>query len=296
MISVSDVRKSFGPICAVDGVSFRLPRGKTLGLLGPNGAGKSTTMSLLTGLLTPDAGTISIGDAGAPQIAQARRLIGLAPQSLALYENLTGFENASFFGEIYGLRGARLRERAAWALSFVGLDQRSTDRAGTYSGGMQRRLNLACALVHEPAVLLLDEPTVGVDPQSRNHLLENILKLKRDGMTILYTTHYMEEAEKLCDSIAIMDHGRILAEGTLAELVSQHGGKSVVEMELKSEPKAGVALPGTLNGRQLRFESDDSSAEIYRLSRDGIEFASLHVHRPTLEDVFLKLTGRSLRD
>jgi ABC-2 type transport system ATP-binding protein len=296
MISVSGVQKSFGSLRAVDGVTFQLPRGKTLGLLGPNGAGKSTTMALLTGLLTPDAGTISMGDVGAPQLAEARRLMGLAPQSLALYENLTGFENAAFFGEIYGLRGARLRERAAWALSFVGLDQRSKDRAGTYSGGMQRRLNLACALVHEPAVLLLDEPTVGVDPQSRNHLLENILQLKRDGMTILYTTHYMEEAEKLCDSIAIMDHGKILAEGTLAELVDRHGGKSVVEMELKSEPKADMALPGTVNARHLRFESDDPSAEIYRLSREGIEFAALHVHRPTLEDVFLKLTGRSLRD
>jgi len=295
MIQIQDLQKSFGAIRAVAGVSLDIPRGITLGLLGPNGAGKTTTMSMLAGLLRPDAGSVRIGDAGGPELPSVRATIGIAPQSLAIYANLTGRENLQFFGQLYGLSGARLNERAAWALKFTGLDKRGEDRAGTYSGGMQRRLNLACALVHEPAVLLLDEPTAGVDPQSRNHLIENILALKQQGLTILYTTHYMEEAEKLCDRIAIMDAGRVLADGTLGELLTRHGGQSVVEMELKSAPKV-ESLPGKLEGKTLRFDSSDAGADVVKLAQRGVEFETLTVRRASLEDVFLKLTGRSLRD
>jgi len=295
MIQIEDLQKSFGAVRAVAGVSLDVPRGQTLGLLGPNGAGKTTTMSMLAGLLRPDAGSIRIGEFGGPEIPAARATLGLAPQSLAVYANLTGRENLRFFGQLYGLGGPKLAERAEWALKFTGLDKRGDDRAGTYSGGMQRRLNLACALVHEPSTLLLDEPTVGVDPQSRNHLLENILALKQQGLTILYTTHYMEEAEKLCDRIAIMDEGKVLADGSLPELLAKHGGKSVVEMELKRVPET-QALPGKLDGRTLRFDSADAGTDVLKLAQGGVEFETLNVHRPSLEDVFLSLTGRSLRD
>jgi len=294
MIQIKDLQKSFGAIRAVAGVSLEIPRGITLGLLGPNGAGKTTTMSMLAGLVRPDAGSVRIGDAGGPELPAVRATLGLAPQSLAIYTHLTGRENLLFFGQLYGLSGARLSERAEWALKFTGLEKRGDDFARTYSGGMQRRLNLACALVHEPAVLLLDEPTAGVDPQSRNHLIENILALKQSGLTILYTTHYMEEAEKLCDRIAIMDAGRVLADGTLSELLTQNGGQSVVEMELKRVPE--LALPGKLDGKTLRFESSDAGADVLKLAQSGVEFETLTVRRPSLEDVFLKLTGRSLRD
>jgi ABC-2 type transport system ATP-binding protein len=249
LLTLENVHKSYGATVGVDGLSLTVARGEVLGLLGPNGAGKSTSVGLAVGLLVPDAGTVRIEGKGSPTDPEVRRSIGVAPQALAVYELLTGEENLRFFGEMYGLEGRVLAERVRWGLDFVGLTSRRRDRVGTYSGGMKRRLNLAAALVHDPELVLLDEPTVGVDPQSRNQIFENILALKRLGRTLVYTTHYMEEAERLCDRVAIIDEGRLLALGSVQQLLDAHG----------VEPK--LVLQG-----------------------------------PSLEEVFLQLTGRSLRD
>ncbi len=296
MINVTELRKSFGPIKAVDSASFELRPGESFGLLGPNGAGKSTTIHLIVGLLVPDAGSIAIDGRADPTQATVRRLLGVSPQSLSLYEELTAEENLSFFAQLYGIAGRRRRDRIEWALRFAGLVDRRSDRVKTYSGGMKRRLNLAVALVHDPRVLLLDEPTVGVDPQSRNHIFECIESLKREGRTILYTTHYMEEARRLCDRVAIMDRGRILACDTVDGLIGQYGGRSVVSAELVRPPADASVLPSPLDGTSLRFDTDEPLQAVGRLAGAGVQFATLRVDRPDLETVFLSLTGRSLRD
>jgi ABC-2 type transport system ATP-binding protein len=296
MIQVQQLSKSYGFLKAVKGISFEIRAGETFGLLGPNGAGKTTTISMLIGVLHPDAGTVRMNGSDDPRLAQVRRQLGVATQSLALYDELTANENLRFFGVLYGLRGARLAERVDWCLQFSGLADRRKSRVRTYSGGMKRRLNLACALLHEPRFILLDEPTVGVDPQSRNHIFESIESLKKQGCTILYTTHYMEEAQRLCDRIAIMDHGHILALDTPEHLIGQHGGCSVVEAELERMPDDPARLPAQPDGVHLRWETDRPLEEVARLSADGIRFLSLHIKRPDLESVFLALTGRSLRD
>ncbi|MCI0640277.1 MAG: ABC transporter ATP-binding protein, partial [Gemmataceae bacterium] len=273
MIQVRDLRKAFGSLQAVAGVSFDVPQGETFGLLGPNGAGKTTAIHILTGVLQPDAGVIHINGEQDPTQPQVRRHIGLAPQALSLYEMLSAEENLSFFGKLYGLHGTRLRQRVDVALNLARLSERKHDRVGTYSGGMKRRLNLACALVHDPAVVFLDEPTVGVDPQSRNFLFETIEELARQGRTILYTTHYMEEAERLCKRVAIIDNGKILALDTVPNLVAQHGGVSAVEIELDELPGAAATLPGTLEGKVLRFTSDAPQEEPARLAQLGLKFS-----------------------
>jgi ABC-2 type transport system ATP-binding protein len=295
MIRARDLRKAYAKIQAVDGVSLELVAGETFGLLGPNGAGKSTTIHLLTGALRPDDGEVAINGSADPTRAEVRRHIGVAPQVEALYDELSAAENLSFFGRLYGMGGARLKERVAWCLGLAGLKDRATDRVKTYSGGMKRRLNLACALLHDPPVLLLDEPTAGVDPQSRNHLLDRIEGLARAGRTVLYTTHYMEEAERLCDRVAIMDQGKILALDTVDELLRQHGGPSTVEAEVVHVPDS-VALPAPLEGNVLRFATDQPFEEANRLRNAGVQFNRFRVDRPSLESVFLALTGRRLRD
>ena len=277
---------------AVDGVSFEIAAGTTFGLLGPNGAGKTTTIHMLVGALEPDSGTVTVGG----QTDDVAGRIGIAPQSLALYEQLTAEENLRFFGKVYGLSGARLSERVRWCLDFVALESRRNDRAETYSGGMKRRLNLACAVVHDPAVIFMDEPTVGVDPQSRNHIFDSIEALRAEGKTILYTTHYMEEAERLCDRVAIMDQGKILAEATVPELVAAHGGLSTLTVELSEAPPEGVALPGELSGSTLEVDTDDPTAALKTILGRDVHFSSVDIRRPDLESVFLNLTGRSLRD
>lgn len=296
MIKIKSVRKSFGAVNAVDGVSFEVNGQETFGLLGPNGAGKTTTISMIIGILKPDGGSVMIDGASDPRAAETRRRIGIAPQSLSLYANLTAQENLVFFGRLYGLRAATLRERVDWALDFAGLTDRRRHRVKTFSGGMQRRLNLAVALVHDPQIILLDEPTVGVDPQSRNHIFNSIEQLKSEGRTILYTTHYMHEAQRLCDRVAIMDNGQILDQDTVGALIDRHGGRSTVKAELRHAPENADVLPGTLDGLALRFESDEPLEEIGRLSAAGVAFETLEVARPDLETVFLTLTGRSLRD
>jgi ABC-2 type transport system ATP-binding protein len=295
MICARDLRKSYVNVQAVDGVSLELVAGETFGLLGPNGAGKTTTIHMLIGVIRPDSGEVSIQGLPDPTRAEVRRQLGVAPQIESLYDELSAAENLAFFGRLYGLGGIRLKERVNWCLGLAGLRDRATDRVKTYSGGMKRRLNLACALVHDPPVLLFDEPTAGVDPQSRNHLLDTIEGFARAGRTILYTTHYMEEAERLCDRVAIMDQGKILALDTVDELLRQHGGPSTVEAEVAELPN-NVSLPGTMEGNILRFACDKPFEEANRLRNAGVQFVRFHVDRPSLETVFLNLTGRRLRD
>ena len=281
MLIFDNVRKKFGDIVAVDGLTLTIGCGEVLGLLGPNGAGKSTTVNMAVGLLAPDQGRIVIDGAGDPRRPEVRSRLGVAPQALALYETLSGSENLRFFGEVYGLAGDALRQRVAWSLAFVGLTERADDRVITYSGGMKRRLNLAAALVHDPALILLDEPTVGVDPQSRHQIFENILELKRLGRTLVYTTHYMEEAARLCDRVAIIDRGRLLALGTVPELLDRHG--------------AQLTLVAHTGSGEHRIATTEPLAELNRLAA-AEPVTTFQVERATLEQVFLQLTGRSLRD
>ncbi len=234
----------YGDITAVDGISFEVARGETFGLLGPNGAGKTTTINMIVGALHPDSGSVVVDGELDPTRPSARLKIGTAPQSLALYGDLTAEENLTFFGTLYGLGGARLRGRVEWALEFSGLAARRRHRVGTYSGGMQRRLNLVCGLLHDPPVILLDEPTVGVDPQSRNLIFESIEALRKQGRTILYTTHYMEEAERLCDRVAIMDRGKILALDRVEALLLRYGGEPVTKVERGSLETVFLRLTG----------------------------------------------------
>ncbi len=294
MIIAQELVKSFGSIRAVDGVDLAIQRGECYGLLGPNGAGKSTTINMLVGLIAPDQGRVEIGGAS-PRLAATRRRLGAAPQALSLYDELSGRENLEFFGRLFGLTGRSLRERVHWALDLADLQARSRHRVSTYSGGMKRRLNIAVALVHGPQVVLLDEPTVGVDPQSRNYIFETIERLKADGMTILYTTHYMEEAQRLCDRVAIMDQGRLLAEGPVAELLKRFGGNKVVVAQVTQYPD-GVKLPETLRDGQLRFEAAEPMETLAKLMAQGVRFQAIQISEPDLESVFLALTGKTLRD
>jgi len=295
-IIVDSLRKSYGAIKAVDGLSFRVARGESFGLLGPNGAGKTTTIGMIVGALRPDAGRVTVDGESDPTRPAIRRRIGVAPQALALYQDLTAEENLAFFGTLYGLAGPRLKERVEWALEFSGLTDRRTSRVAGYSGGMQRRLNLVCGLLHDPPVILLDEPTVGVDPQSRNAIFDSIERLKRDGRTILYTTHYMEEAERLCDRVAIIDHGAILAIDTVGALLQQHGGAPTVEIEFPARPASLDDGGGTWEGSRWRIQTERPVEALQRAMGTAEPFSHVSIERATLEDVFLHLTGRSLRD
>ena len=296
MIRTEDIRKSFGEIRAVDGISFEVSRGQIYGLLGPNGAGKTTTLGMVSGIIRPDSGRVRIDGDGDPMHPRTRSLLGSAPQALAIYDELTAEENLFFFGRLYGLHGGRLRERARWCLEFAQLSERRKSLAGTFSGGMKRRLNLACGLIHQPQVLLLDEPTVGVDPQSRNMIFGSIESLRENGITVIYTTHYMEEAERLCDMVAVVDHGKLLAVDTVERLIELHGGKAVVSAEIERLPADSLALPGEIENGVLRFDTEQPLEDVAELSRRGLVFRTLRIDRPDLERVFLNLTGRKLRD
>lgn len=296
MIEAIDLQKSYGDLRAVAGVSLRIERGEAFGLLGPNGAGKTTTLHMLVGALAPDGGTVSINGRPDPTDPETRRCVGVVPQDLAIYGELTAEENLSFFGRLNGLRGTRLAERIDHGLEFAELTDRRKDRANEFSGGMKRRLNLACGLVHEPEVLLCDEPTVGVDPQSRAHIVERIAELQRSGCTLIYTTHSMEEAQRLCDRVAILDRGEVLALDTVEGLITAHGGTSVVHATFVTPPRADAGLPGELDGEQLRVETDKPFEAVAAIGRCAAEVAQLRVERPDLERVFLNLTGRRLRD
>lgn len=309
MIEVEGLVKRYGERTAVDGVSFSVSHGELFCLLGPNGAGKTTTLSILATLLPFDAGKVTLAGHALPGEAERLKpLIGLVPQDLALYLPLSAWDNLAFFGRIYGLRGATLRERIREALIVVGLLDRARDAVKTYSGGMKRRLNLAAGLLHRPQILFLDEPTVGVDPQSRNFIFEHVEGLRDQGMTIIYTTHYMEEAERLCDRVAIMDQGRILALDAPEGLIGLLGGGvvylGVPPAYLPELAPAVQKLPHvravSLGDDRLKIETSEAREallELIGLARaQDTPILSLEVLEPNLESVFLHLTGKHLRD
>ena len=305
MLLIQDVVKRYGTLTALNGVTLKVKAGEFFGLLGPNGAGKSTLMSLVCGLRPPDEGTLSLdGVALSMADATGRLALGLVPQHIALYQELSADQNLRIFGQLYGLRGSLLRERVEEALVAVQLVERRKDQVKNFSGGMQRRLNLAAALLHRPKLLLCDEPTVGVDPQSRNAIFEYLERLNREGLTIIYSTHYMEEATRLCTRIGVIDHGEILAHGTLDELLTQLPFEDEIRFPANPETAALAAQLGsngelvTLDGtHRFRPRAD------YRLSTFFLQAESLGLparlftsQRPTLEALFLHLTGRTIRE
>ena len=308
-ISVTDLRKSFGELKAVQGVSFQVQPGEIFSLLGPNGAGKTTTISILSTLLRPDQGDAQVmGHSIRRDPMKVKVVLGVVPQEIALYEDLTARENLDFWGKMYGLRGAPLRRRVQEVLEIIGLADRANGRVGKFSGGMKRRVNIGVALLHKPQVIYMDEPTVGIDPQSRRNILDSVVALKNQGMTVLYTTHYMEEAQELSDHIAIMDHGKLIACGTNEELVRLVGEQTRIDLTLNVEASRvlpiwraveGVSQVSAEDGR-VTVLVGDSNLVLPRLFESATRLAaritSVDIREPNLEAVFLHLTGRALRD
>ncbi len=309
MIEVHELVKRYGTFDAVKGITFDVAAGEVFGLLGPNGAGKTSTLSMISCLHAPTSGTIRIAGLDIRTQTQAvKSCVGVVPQELALYPTLTARDNLLFFGAIYGLHGKTLQARMEEVLDVVGLRDRALDVVDTFSGGMKRRLNLACGLLHRPKVLLLDEPTVGVDPQSRNLIFENIRQLNTQyKMTVIYTTHYMEEAETLCARVAIMDQGKLIACDTPRELI-RHYGDGTIELKtsaLKADLAPGLRKVAHVNEvtqveNTLHIRSNKTYTAIVDvlalLKSQGVELEALHIQEASLENVFLKLTGKSLRD
>lgn len=309
VLACDGLRKTFGDLVAVDCVGFEIAEGETYGLLGPNGAGKTTAISMICGLLGRDAGDVCVdGAALTPRSVAAKRAIGYVPQDIAIYPDLTARENLTFFGRLYGLGGAKLKTRVTEVLDIIGLADRGNDRSDDFSGGMKRRLNIGIGLLHHPRLLVLDEPTVGVDPQSRNAILESVEQLSAQGMAVLYTTHYMEEAERLCDRVGIIDHGKIVAEGTRRELVELVGQHDRVRLAVSGNLDAALVAVRSVSGvREAGAREDgvdvivdsaaDSLTEILgTMTSAGATVSSVDVEEPNLEAVFLHLTGRALRD
>jgi ABC-2 type transport system ATP-binding protein len=308
-IQVTNLHRAFGEIKAVQGVSFDVQSGEIFGLLGPNGAGKTTTISMLATLLRPDEGDAFVmGHSIRRDPMAVKSVLGVVPQEIALYEDLSARENLTFWGKMYSLRGAGLRQRVNEVLELIGLSDRANGRVGTFSGGMKRRVNIGVALLHKPQVIYMDEPTAGIDPQSRRNILDNVVALKNQGMTVLYTTHYMEEAQELCNHIAIMDHGRIMACGTHEELVQLVGEQTRIDLTLNVEASRvletwraveGVSRVSTENGL-VTVLVKDSNLVLPRLfeaaTRVSARITSVDIREPNLEAVFLHLTGRALRD
>lgn len=308
-IEVKNLKKSFGDLQAVQDAKFNADSGEVLSLLGPNGAGKSTTISMLSGLLAPTSGDASImGHSVTKEPEAAKASLGVVPQDIALYPDLSARENLVFWGKMYGLRGAALKLRVDEVLEIIGLADRQKDYVSKFSGGMKRRVNIGAALLHKPAVIIMDEPTVGIDPQSRRHILDNVKELNRQGMTVLYTTHYMEEAAELSNHIAIMDKGRVIAYGTHDELIKMVGEETRIDVTLNTEGEKvlaawrateGVSKIDSLDGKVTALV-DDSNRVLPRLfeaaSKVNVRITSVDIQEPNLETVFLHLTGRALRD
>jgi ABC-2 type transport system ATP-binding protein len=308
-IEVKNLRKAFGEIHAVAGVNFEVKKGEIFSLLGPNGAGKTTTLSMLSCLLHPDEGdAVVLGHSIRKDAMDVKSVLGVVPQEIALYEDLSARENLIFWGKMYGLRGSTLKTRVDEVLEVIGLTDRARHRVGKYSGGMKRRVNIGVALLHKPRVIYMDEPTVGIDPQSRRSILDSVVALKDQGMTVLYTTHYMEEAQELSDHIAIMDHGKIIASGTNAELIHIVGEMHRITLTINTESAQVIeAWKATQGVKQVNAEdgtltllADDSNRVLPRLfetaSVKNVRITSVAVQEPNLEAVFLHLTGRALRD
>jgi len=308
-IEVMNLKKSFGDLKAVQDASFNAVSGEVLSLLGPNGAGKSTTISMLSGLLAPTEGDASImGHSVTKEPEAAKKSLGVVPQDIALYPDLSARENLVFWGKMYNLRGAALKSRVDEVLEVIGLADRQKDHVGKFSGGMKRRVNIGAALLHKPDVIIMDEPTVGIDPQSRRHILDNVKELNQQGMTVLYTTHYMEEAAELSDHIAIMDMGKVIAYGTHDELIKLVGEQTRIDVTLNAEGEKvleawraveGVFKIDSLDGKVTALV-DDSNRVLPRLfeeaSKVNVRITSVDIQEPNLETVFLHLTGRALRD
>jgi ABC-2 type transport system ATP-binding protein len=303
------LRKAFGDLVAVDDVGFEISRGETYGLLGPNGAGKTTLISMVAGVLDADGGEVLVdGIRMDPSAREAKARIGYVPQDVAVYPDLTGRENLRFFASLYRLERRLARDRVAEVLDIVGLADRADEQVKKYSGGMKRRLNIAVGLIHRPRLLILDEPTVGVDPQSRNSILESIERLSTEGMSVLYTTHYMEEAERLCDRVGIVDLGHLIAEGPPRSLTSQLGDSEHISLTVEGDLSTTVAAIQVLpvatrvTGDQgtvdvLVRDADSALPEVMTTAiRAGASIRSVSVEEPDLEAVFLHLTGKTLRD
>ena len=301
-LQVNDARRRFGAVEALRGVSLGLAPGEWVALLGPNGAGKTTLVRAIAGRVRLDGGAIALFGQPLPVGARGgRAALGVVPQEIALYPLLTARENLQVFGRLQGVRGRTLAERMDWALQWTGLADRARAPVRTFSGGMKRRLNLACAVLHAPRVLLLDEPTVGVDPQSRARIHDMLETLRQEGTALLLTTHQLEEAEARCDRIVIVDHGRVIADGTLAELVARTvGARRRVTLAVDHPPQAPIAGLSNGSGAVLHGELDDVARELpgllERVSRAGCQVRDLDVRAPSLQSVFLHLTGRELRE
>lgn len=307
MIEVKDLKKTFGNQEALRGISFSIRDGEFYGLLGPNGAGKTTTISILSSILKPDSGEVQIGGFDLrSQSTEIKKLIGVVPQEIALYGDLSGKENLTFWGSLYRVPNRELSERANDLLQLFGLADRKNDVVKNYSGGMKRRINIASALLHRPKILFMDEPTVGIDPQSRNLIFEVVDKLHRDGLTIIYTTHYMEEAERFCDRIGIIDDGCLIAEGTLEELKSSSSLKEVISISFSNlEERKIEALQSfwkdlKIMGKAIHFYSSDVKSDLSKLviqsDHLGLEIENIEILKTNLETIFLNLTGKQLRD
>ncbi len=309
IVRIEGLTKKFGDVTAVDNISLTIQEGEIYGLLGPNGAGKSTMINILCGLLEMDKGTIEIlGKDIKKNNTYAKQNIGVVPQDIAIYEDLTAYENVKFFASLYGLKGTELKEKAEEALKFVGLLDKKKEYPKSFSGGMKRRLNIACAIAHRPKLIIMDEPTVGIDPQSRNHILQSVKKLNSLGCTIIYTTHYMEEVEAICGNIAIIDHGKVIAQGTKEELKSIVTDVNYVEIAVEDVDKVKLEdLKAIVGVQQIEVEDQnikiESKKDIVNLDKiilfftsNNISIKNIESKNTDLETVFLTLTGRKLRD
>ncbi len=312
ILKAQDLHKQFDKVPAVQGVSFEIEQGEIFSLLGPNGAGKTTTISMLSCLLTPSQGDATIdGHSVRKEPNAVKGVIGVVPQEIALYPDLTASENLAFWGRMYSLKGEALKERVAAVLEVAGLSDRANEKVETYSGGMKRRINIAVGLLHEPKVLYMDEPTVGIDPQSRRRILDTVLELNEKGLTVLYTTHYMEEAAEISDRIGIIDQGKLIALGTQAELTKMVGQFDTLLIGVDGATVDGAKLTAALSKvkgvHRVTFESDKLLLQaananavlgdvVSQINQAGGEIKSLKVEEPNLEAVFLHLTGRALRD
>ncbi|MED4826493.1 ABC transporter ATP-binding protein [Bacillus atrophaeus] len=311
MLQVENIEKAYEKKLIVKGISFTLEKGEAFGLLGPNGAGKSTTISMIAGLVPPDKGEITVGGCiVGKDTNQAKQKIGVVPQDIALYPTLTAKENLLFWGKMYGLTSAEAKKRAVEVLEYVGLTERAKDKIQTFSGGMKRRINIGAALMHRPELLIMDEPTVGIDPQSRNHILQTVKQLNEEGTTIIYTSHYMEEVEYLCDRIGIMDKGDMIAIGTKTDLCTRLAGGTIIHLAVQSINDDFIsAIRSQENVSDIVVHTDDNKIDIIAEQHERVisgiltleaahhvSLKSLHVQEPNLERLFLHLTGRTLRD
>ncbi len=309
MLKISNLKKSYGDIHAVKGVDIEVNQGEIVGLLGPNGAGKSTTISMISTLIKPDAGLIEFKDTDVLKNPKPiQQVLGIVPQEIALYPTLTGYENLKFWGSAYGLKGQELKRKIEEISEIIGIKDRLKDKVEKYSGGMKRRINIGAALLHDPELLIMDEPTVGIDPQSRNHILETIKELNKKGMSIIYTSHYMEEVEFLCDRIYIMDEGVVIASGTKESLIDTIKGERKIIVTFSHDPngikddleKEESVEKIEVDGDTLTLYSEGSKTLIRRIvevsSNYDIDMLSIDVENPNLESVFLHLTGKALRD